>query len=332
MADYFVQFNWANTSAVSTTTAPTVEVDVMPQLARVNEGGSFPGYASAISNLGARYVRFSPWYAYPKVVVAELAKAECSANGKGSSWNVTHLDGIVADFMLAVCGPRAADGECEGGLSVVPQLSTMPEWMYESDGVNRTALMPSDPWQYPSDKFDYYLVKGKPLRDPTCREMARYAARLVGWYTKGGFTDECGVRHTSSWRYKWDLLSVLNEDEYGTPPGGGVQYTVCWDAWKEEIAKVNPEVKLVGPETAGGAYGSTGSSYGSAGGTSKRRQRQPPGLASDPMLRREALGGQLDYSLYFLNGCVHGGRVGTPHLGLVCITLRVRTHAHAPYL
>ena len=79
MADYVVQFNWANISAVSTTTASTVEVDVMPQLARVNEGGPFPGYASAISNLGARYVRFSPWYAYPKVVVAELAKARAAS-------------------------------------------------------------------------------------------------------------------------------------------------------------------------------------------------------------------------------------------------------------
>ncbi len=61
--------------------------------------------------------------------------------------------------------------------------------------------------------------------------MARYAARYVGWYTAGGFTDECGKRHTSNLHYDWPLLSVLNEDEYGTPPGGGVVYTTCWDAW-----------------------------------------------------------------------------------------------------
>ena len=295
MADYIASFNWAS-SSVSTRTASTVEVDVMPQLSRVNEGGPFPGYAQAVSNLGSRYVRFSPWYAYPKVVVAELAKADCGA--KGSSWNTTLLDGIVSDFMLAVCGPKAADGECEGGLSVVPQLSTMPDWMYESDGINRTALMPGDPWQYPSDKFDYYLVKGKALRDPTCKEMARYAARLVGWYTKGGFTDECGVRHNSKWRYKWDHLSVLNEDEYRTPPGGGVQYTVCWDAWKEEIARVNKEMSLVGPETCGGSYGSGGFFEGRR----RQRQRLAPPMASDPTTRRAALRGQLDYSLYFLNG------------------------------
>ena len=62
--------------------------------------------------------------------------------------------------------------------------------------------------------------------------------------------DECGVRHDSGLRYDWDLLSVLNEDEYSTPPGGGVQYTVCWDAWKEEIGKVrapaSSKVKFTG--------------------------------------------------------------------------------------
>ena len=213
---YTISVDWSHAQR-TVTTAATVEVDVMPHLSRVPEGGPFSGYEAAISNLGARFVRFSPWFAYPKVVVAELEKAEC--DGAGSSWNATLLDGIVSDFMLAVCGPMAADGECANGLSVVPQLSTMPAWLYEEDGVNRTALMPADAWVYPPDKFDYYLVKGKPLKDPTCVEMARYAARYVSWFTMGGMTDECGVRHVSNLRYKWDYLSVLNEDEYRTPPG-----------------------------------------------------------------------------------------------------------------
>ena len=162
--------------------------------------------------------------------------------------------------------------------------------------------------------------------------MARYAARLVAWYTKGGFTDECGVRHSSGWRYKWDLLSVLNEDEYRTPPGGGVQYTVCWDAWKEEIAKVNQEVKLVGPETCGGSYGSAGGSYGrtdgSAVSSSRRRQHWPPAaVASDSVRRRETLRGQLDYSLYFLNGCVHHGKKAEILTGASCVSVRVRACA-----
>ena len=215
---YHVSIDWS-TALRTVTTAATVEVDVMPHLARVHEGGSFPGYYNAVADLGSQFVRFSPWYAYPKVNVAELTKADC-ANG-GSSWNATLLNGIVADFMEAVCGPEAADGKCSTGLSVVPQLSTMPAWMYEPDGSNRTALMPDDPWKYPSGKFGYYVVGGKPLVDPTCREMARYAARYVSWFTQGGMTDECGVHHVSNLHYKWELLSVLNEDEYRTPPGGG---------------------------------------------------------------------------------------------------------------
>ena len=159
---YTVAIDWSKPLRTGVTTAATVEVDVMPHLSRVDEGGSFPGYYSALSNLGARYVRFSPWFPYPKVNVAELEKADCAAHG--SSWNTALLDGIISDFMHAVCGPFAASGVCDNGLSVVPQLSTIPTWMFEPDGHNRT--LPADPWHFPSNKFDNYLVKGKPLLDP----------------------------------------------------------------------------------------------------------------------------------------------------------------------
>ena len=208
--------DWS-TSTRTVTTAATVEVDVMPFLGRTPDGGPFDGFFEAMQNLDATYVRYSPWYAYPKVVVPELRKADCSVNGKGSSWNSTLLDGIYADFMLAVCGPDAAKGVCVDGRSVVPQLSTMPAWMYHSDGKNRTKMMPDDPWTFPQGDFEYYVVGGQPLLDPTCEEMGEYAARYVGWYTKGGFTDECGKQHRSGLYYKWEHLSVLNEDEYGTP-------------------------------------------------------------------------------------------------------------------
>ena len=49
------------------------------------------------------------------------------------------------------------------------------------------------------------------------------------------------------------ILSVMNEDETKTPPEGGVQYTLCFDAWAEEIATVNPDILLMGPETTDGA-------------------------------------------------------------------------------
>ena len=95
----------------TTSTAATVEVDIMPHLARVPEGGSFGGYATALHDLGAAYVRFSPWYLYPRVAVAELTKTDCSAHG--STWNSTLLDQVVSDFMttcLLYTSPSPRDG------------------------------------------------------------------------------------------------------------------------------------------------------------------------------------------------------------------------------
>eukprot|EP00965_Chrysotila_dentata_P170104 5614598-Pleurochrysis_carterae.AAC.2 len=139
--------------------------------------------------------------------------------------------------------------------------------------------MPDDPWNYPPGDFDYYLVGGQPLRDASCVEMARYAARYVSWYTMGGMRDQCGKWHDSGLRYKWPFLSVLNEDEYRTPPSDGRQYTVCYDAWKKEISEVNPTIQLVGPETAGGSHGARG-----------ERMRAPAG---DVLGREEGIGSVL---------------------------------------
>ena len=124
-----VAVDWAaGPTRSGVTTAATVEVDIMPQLARSSGDPGFPGYFEALSNLNAAHVRFAPWYGYPRAAVLELEPAECG--GKGSSFNSSVLDEALADFMLAVCGPRAAAGECASGHSVVPQLSTMPAWLY----------------------------------------------------------------------------------------------------------------------------------------------------------------------------------------------------------
>ena len=61
--------------------------------------------------------------------------------------------------------------------------------------------LPADPWQYPSGNMGYYSDKGSQLVDGTCAAMGRYAARFTGWYTAGGFTDECGKKHVSGYHY-----------------------------------------------------------------------------------------------------------------------------------
>lgn len=48
-------------------------------------------------------------------------------------------------------------------------------------------------------------VRSFPLgpRDPSGLQAGRYFSRILGWYTKGGFTDELGVLHRSGHHYRW---------------------------------------------------------------------------------------------------------------------------------
>ena len=94
-----VDIDWS-TPKVVTKTAATVEVDVMPFLGRTDYGGNpspaapvlspppspnpdsirgpFNAYYEALQNLGAEYVRYSPWFANPRVVVPELYPPDCT--------------------------------------------------------------------------------------------------------------------------------------------------------------------------------------------------------------------------------------------------------------
>ena len=100
-ANITVAVDWASPVRTAFTSA-TVEVDVMPFLSRSGEGGPFDGYFTALSNLGAEYVRYSPWFPYPKVVVPELTPPDCTATKPATNWNSTLFDGIVRDFMEGV--------------------------------------------------------------------------------------------------------------------------------------------------------------------------------------------------------------------------------------
>ena len=144
-----------------------------------------------MQNLGAEFVRYAPWFPNPKVVVTELKPNDCTTTKPATNWNSTLFDGIVRDFMAAVCGPGAELGGCGTGLSVVQQLSTLPVWMFKDANVDIRDF-PDDPWNTTAP-FDAYS-KGGVLADPSCGQMARYLARIVGWYTAGGFHDDCCVR------------------------------------------------------------------------------------------------------------------------------------------
>ena len=220
--------DWAAAPLIVASTASTVEVDVMPFLSRTRPAcekagtctaGPFDAYYEALQNLGAEYVRYSPWYPYPLVVVTELSPPDCTPARPATNWNSTNFDAIMADFMSAVCGPDAASGKCKH--SVVQQLSTMPSWLYVNGTDPKTGIS-QDPWEYkvvhPTDSYfgftDYN--KGTKLKDESCKPMAAYMARVVGHYTSGGHHDTCGHWHPSGLHYNWTGLSVLNEDEHDT--------------------------------------------------------------------------------------------------------------------
>lgn len=192
--------DWAATPLKIASTASTVEVDVMPFLGRERPAcekagkctaGPFDAYFEALQNLGAEFVRYAPWYPYPKVVVTELNPPDCTASKPATNWNSTNFDAIMRDFMAAVCGPDAVNGKCKH--SVVQQLSTMPSWLYVAGTDPKTGIN-QNPWEY--NGFSDYN-HGTKLKDESCKPMAAYMARLVGHYTSGGHHDTCGHWHAS---------------------------------------------------------------------------------------------------------------------------------------
>jgi hypothetical protein len=133
-------------------------------------------------------------------VVPELTPPSCTKDKPATNWNSTFLDQLMEDFMTAVCGEDAESGGCHTGRSVIQQLSTMPSWMYA--GGMKLADVPANPYIPTLNNHKAY-VQGGALVDRTCATMARHIARVVGWYTQGGFNDECGHWHGSGFHYTW---------------------------------------------------------------------------------------------------------------------------------
>jgi len=170
-----IEPDWNKVQRISQTEV-TLQVVVNPPLRRgtpVHDNAY-----KAVLHLGADYVRYVPWLPYPKLAVAEL---EPPKEGK-TSWDFSLIDPMTIDFL-----------EATKGHSVILNFSTIPQWMWKSD---KPVSYPADPNQV---TWDY--TQGTEPRDPTFREVAEYYARLLSWYTKGGFTDEFGSRHDSGYHY-----------------------------------------------------------------------------------------------------------------------------------
>jgi hypothetical protein len=218
-----VTVQWDNIISISRTT-PTLQVVVNPMLRRNSpiHKESF----GALNELNAEYVRFVPWFPYPKAAVAELkepAKTE-------TYWDFSYADPLVEDFMNATKGHP-----------IVMNFSTIPVWMFK---ITKPVSVPNDP-----DQVFWDYNQGKELRDPSMKELSDYFVRLFSWYTKGGFTDELGKFHQSGHYYKFPYWEVLNEPdlEHSITPQ---LYTKMYDAIVGELKKISPETKFVGISTA----------------------------------------------------------------------------------
>lgn len=86
--------------------------------------------------------------------------------------------------------------------------------------------------------------------DKTYQQLADFCARIVGWYNKGGFTDEKGIFHKSGHflniRY-WEILNEQDEGESAIYIRSGREYAKAYDAIVRAIKKIEPGVYCGGP-------------------------------------------------------------------------------------
>jgi hypothetical protein len=177
---------------------------------------------AALHDLGAENVRYVPWFPYPKLVVAEL-QPPTAAN---TSWDFSLIDPMTIDFL-----------EATKGHPIILNFSTIPAWLFKT----------GQPVTYPDDPNapDWNYTQGTELKDPTLKNLGNYYARLVSWYSQGGFTDELGVRHNSGYHYDiawWEVLNEVEAEHQTTPQ----QYTERYDAIVSAIHEVSPNTKFVG--------------------------------------------------------------------------------------
>lgn len=215
-----VTVDWRHPSG-SLQTVPSLQVVSNPLLrpgSRIHDSAF-----QALKRLQADDVRFVPWFPYPRLAVPEL---EPPANGR-TSWNFSLIDPLVVGFLEATRGHPA-----------ILNFSTEPAWMFRHKVPTR---YPSNP-----DEMDWTYSSGTDteLADPTGRQLAAYQARIFSWYSRGGFTDEYGHRHSSGYHFPipyWEVLNEPDEEHAFTAK----RYATVYDAVVEAIGTVDPRTKFV---------------------------------------------------------------------------------------
>ncbi len=169
---------------------------------------------NSLRGLKAHYVRYSPWGIYPELKIAELKPP----TPVRTYWDFSSLDPLFDYFMSAM-----------EGRPVVMNYQAIPGWMF---------LDPRP--EKPGKEI------GSLFRDNSGMELAEYFARIVAWYTKGGFRDENGKWHESGHRYDLGIWEILNEPDHESIAMTKELYTSLYDAVVGEILKVQPQMKFMG--------------------------------------------------------------------------------------
>ena len=192
---------------------------------------------------GSHYIRLQAWAPYPQYGVPALHPPAKSPGGQcTTSWDFAKLESLFEDFWKSAC---------IGGRKCVINLSCSPSWMWVN-GTNVSQL-PHNPNQK-THPHKVYMDGYVPV-DPTWTQLGEYFGRVIAWFRSGGFTDECGVRHTSGHRYAIPFFEVLNEMEHiwsrrAADKDAPKEYTRLFDAVARGIIKYqradDPPIRLVG--------------------------------------------------------------------------------------
>lgn len=220
-----ISVHWDDVIIESKTTN-TLQVVVNPLLMR--NSSIHDNAQKSLESVAANHVRFVPWFPYPKLAVPEIDAPIQNGDHCTTFWDFSYADPLMEDFFKST-----------PNVDHIINFSTTPGWMW--------ILPEGTSYTYPENinETDFGYNKGTQLRDPTLNEVSDYYSRLISWYVKGGFTDECGVYHHSGHSYNIEYWEVLNEAEaeHSISPQ---LYNRIYDAIVTAIRDVSPNTKFVG--------------------------------------------------------------------------------------
>lgn len=177
---------------------------------------------AALRELNTDHTRFLSFWTHPHLSVPALRPPTEHA----TSWDFTHLDPLLDDFM-----------EATRGRPVVANLATIPTWMFHTPEPVEVGTDPD------AARWDY--EQGTQPRDATLNQIADYFERMARWYISGGFTDERGRHHTSPHRHRFAYWEVLCEPDVGHQ-WDPAAYTRLYDQVVQRLRPLDPDMRFVG--------------------------------------------------------------------------------------